>query len=140
VFGEHGNNFVKTMLRLMQEREELRIVNDQHGCPTYAGDIAQTLLSICEKQHWGTYHYCGSPESTWYEFANIILEEAKKITSLRVKYIQPITTRDYLTPAKRPQNSVLNCHKFIETFGIIQPLWRAGLTKVIKQVMTCPTG
>jgi dTDP-4-dehydrorhamnose reductase len=135
MFSEHGNNFVKTMLRLMQEREELRMVNDQTGCPTYAGDVAHTLLSMCDQQHWGTYHYCGLPATTWYGFANIIHDKAKKFLTLRVKNIYPITSADYAMPAKRPQNSVLNCQKFIKTFGIQQTLWRNGLINVIKRVM-----
>lgn len=136
VFGEYGNNFVKTMLRLMRERELLRVVADQQGCPTYADDIAYTLLSVANSQHWGTYHYCGNTMTTWHQFAEAIHLEASQWTSLAVTQIDAITTADYPTPAKRPQNSVLQCQKFIDTFALPTSDWRKGLQQILKQLLT----
>jgi dTDP-4-dehydrorhamnose reductase len=131
VFGVHGNNFVKTILRLARERETLRIVSDQITCPTPAADIAATLLEICKNPQWGLFHYCGEPVISWYEFAKNIIEQASRYEVLRVKEIEAITTADYPTPAKRPHYSVLNCEKFKKTFHLQQPDWRIGLTNVI---------
>ncbi|MBU4327374.1 MAG: dTDP-4-dehydrorhamnose reductase [Proteobacteria bacterium] len=141
VFGPHGNNFVKTMLRLAAERDELRVVSDQRGCPTCATHIAEALLILADKISegidisWGTYHYCGLPETTWHGFAKIILEEACKIgLSDHVIPIHPITTSDYPTPARRPQNSVLDCHKIMQTFDMKLPNWQEGLTTMLGAV------
>ncbi|MDX2164825.1 MAG: dTDP-4-dehydrorhamnose reductase [Gammaproteobacteria bacterium] len=123
VFGEYGHNFVKTMLRLAKEKTELKIVSDQVGCPTYAGDIADVLLSISKNPKIGTYHYCGKPVTNWYEFAKVILKD-KDIN------IIPIKTTDYPTLAKRPQNSVLNCDLFTRTFNIGLSEWQNGLKHV----------
>ncbi|HEV2614075.1 MAG TPA: dTDP-4-dehydrorhamnose reductase [Gammaproteobacteria bacterium] len=123
VFGEYGHNFVKTMLRLSKERDELKIVDDQIGCPTYAGDIADVLLHIAKHPKIGTYHYCGKPVTNWFEFAKVILKDNP------IKII-PIKTTDYPTPAKRPQNSVLNCDLFIKTFKMELSEWQNGLKHV----------
>jgi dTDP-4-dehydrorhamnose reductase len=123
VFGEYGHNFVKTMLRLSKEKSELKVVSDQIGSPTYAGDIADVLLHVAKNPQTGTYHYCGKPKTNWYEFAKVILEDSPvKIT--------PIKTTDYPTPAKRPQNSVLNCDLFMKTFKMELSEWQNGLKHV----------
>lgn len=123
VFSEFGNNFVKTMRRFAKERDELRIVNDQMGCPTYAGDMADVLLALSKLRKSGTYHYRGTPVTNWYEFAKIILKEYPvKIT--------PIKTSEYPTPAKRPLNSVLNCDLFTQTFNMELCEWQNGLKHV----------
>ena len=117
VFGAYGHNFVKTMLRLARERDELRVVADQRGCPTYAGAIAAVLLNMADrisnegKAPWGTYHFCGSPATTWHEFANAIVAQARAREHLKTRLIVPITTADFPTPAARPANSVLDCTK-----------------------------
>jgi dTDP-4-dehydrorhamnose reductase len=123
VFGEYGHNFVKTMLRLSKEKDELKIVDDQIGCPTYAGDIADVLLKISKNPKTGTYHYCGKPEISWYGFAKVILKECST-------KIIPIKTREYPTPAKRPHNSVLNCDLFMKTFNMELSEWQNGLKHV----------
>jgi dTDP-4-dehydrorhamnose reductase len=111
VFSATGSNFVKTMLRLGKERDELGIVNDQHGCPTSAESIAAALLQISERYlrgdeiEWGTYHFCGQPETTWYGFAKRIFERAKGFDHLK---LNGIPTSEYPTPAARPMNSVLD--------------------------------
>lgn len=134
VFGTDGNNFVKTILRLAREREELRIVADQRGCPTYAGDIADVLLELAGRisaidagKLWGTYHYCGQPATTWHGFTEAIVEEARYSETLPVQTIVPIATADYPTPAARPANSVLDCAKLTARLGIQPRPWREGL-------------
>ena len=113
VFGEHGNNFVKTMLRLAKTRESLGVVADQFGGPTYAGDIANAIVTIAKQivdgnQAYGTYHYSGFPHVNWHAFAEKIFEIAldKGVLVQPIK-VNPITTLDYPTPAKRPANSRL---------------------------------
>ena len=134
VFGAHGANFVKTMLRLGHDRSELRIVNDQVGGPTEAVDIADTILTMIAASRrpgfdaWGTYHFCGAPSVTWYEFARAIFEHAGGHSPALV----PIASREYPTPAKRPQNSRLDCGKIAQTFGIAQPDWRRSLERVLR--------
>ena len=123
VFGEYGHNFVKTMLRLANEKSELKIVSDQVGCPTYAGDIAEVLLKLSQLSKTGTYHYCGKPATNWYDFAKVILKD-------NPINIIPIKTTDYPTAAKRPQNSVLNCDLFIKTFKMELSEWQNGLKHV----------
>ena len=134
VYGVHGNNFVKTMLRLGQERRVLRVVNDQRGCPTNAADLAEVILAIagrCDRHPWGTYHYSGKGVTTWHGFAEAIFAEAQKYTSLLVERVEPIPSSQYPTPAKRPANSVLDCSLFTSTFGIEPRPWRESLAEVI---------
>lgn len=141
VFGAHGNNFVKTMLRLGQERDSLNIVSDQSGGPTPAIHIAQTLLALVElyeknkKLEWGTYHYCGSPRTTWYNFANTIFQRANKF-GVRTKNIQltPITSEQFPTAAQRPKNSMLDCSKIKNTFNIEMPDWHFALDEILRNL------
>jgi dTDP-4-dehydrorhamnose reductase len=134
VFGSYGSNFVKTMLRLGRERSELRIVDDQKGGPTEARDIADAILKmagICREpgfQAWGTYHFAGSPSTTWYGFAQAIFERAK----VAAPRLVPIASSDYPTPAKRPYNSVLDCSKIRRVFAIAQPDWHTALSRVLE--------
>lgn len=138
VFGEYGNNFVKTMLRLMKERESLQIVSDQTGCPTYTGDIAEVILKIITKSNlanlYGTYHYTNTPSTNWFEFAQAIYTEGLKFETLKTKKINPIKTTDYPTPAKRPKNSVLNTDLFQKTFKLSLQPWQNGLEKTLAKV------
>src|SRR3569623_234261 len=116
VYGVHGHNFVKTILRLARERDELRVVADQWGCPTAAGDIAEVILQLVRRIGvegeiaWGTYHYCGEGKTTWYGFADAIVAVATECGARKVP-IRPITTEEFPTPAERPRNSVLNSSK-----------------------------
>lgn len=138
VFGEHGNNFVKTMLRLGASRDSLSIVADQQGGPTYAGDIAQTLLEISHQYlsgraiPWGIYHYAGAPHTHWYDFARHIFAEAETAGMYAhvVPQLKAIATTEYPTPAKRPANSKLDCRKLEQTFGIAPSDWRAALKNI----------
>ena len=134
VFGEHGNNFVKTMLRLGRERDTLSIVADQFGAPTYAGDIAAALIKIAQHittgqpTKYGVYHFSGSPYTSWHGFASEIFRHAAAQNLLpRVPVLNAIATSDYPTPAKRPANSRLDCSKIQAAFGIAPSDWQAAL-------------
>lgn len=139
VFGAQGHNFVKTILRLAQERDELKIVADQLGCPTYAGHIAETLIHIAQQitsqsQQWGTYHYCDHPVISWHGFAEKIVQNASKLMPVRATKVIPILTAEYPTPVKRPAYSVLNCQKIEKIFGVKQRSWVIGLEKMLQEV------
>jgi dTDP-4-dehydrorhamnose reductase len=141
VFGRYGKNFVKTMIRLAQEREVLKIVNDQIGNPTPASDIARVLLLLASKIDskelipWGVYHYCGKGCLTWYEFACAIVEEARQCCDLKVRQILPIATHEFPTKAARPQYSVLNCDRITEQLKVPQQSWRECLHALVKTVV-----
>lgn len=138
----HGTNFVKTMIRLGQERDEIGVVADQQGCPTFASDIADAILNMIDQINnrrdiaWGTYHYCGKGVTTWYGFAKKILELAGRRTTLRVSRIKPLTTREYPTPAKRPANSALNCARIQEKFNIFPKQWQDSLADLVNQLFS----
>lgn len=134
VFSAHGANFVKTMLRLGHEHNELRIVNDQIGGPTAAADIAATLLAMATALHNGTgksgiYHYAGKPNVSWEDFAHEIFCQAGVSVN-----VVGIPTSDYPTPSARPLNSRLNCDALECAFGIARPDWRAGLRQVLHEL------
>jgi len=138
VFGAHGNNFVRTMLRLGAEREELGIVADQHGCPTSARSIAQALLNLSERilsgqdMPWGLYHFSNFPVTTWHGFAQNIFAQNHTLSGSAVPKLKAIATADYPTPAKRPANSELDCSRFTQTFAIEQADWREELADILK--------
>lgn len=135
VFGVHGHNFVKTMLRLAAERTELRVVADQHGAPTSAASIAACLASMLpfieQRQHCGTYHYTNQPVTTWYDFATEIIRQARALTPLQVQTLSAIGSEDYPTPAKRPANSALNSDKIQQQFGVSSPAWQEELRTLL---------
>lgn len=141
VFGAHGNNFVKTMLRLGREREELSVVADQRGCPTSAASIARALWSLARQYreqgslHWGLYHYSGTPACTWYDFAQEIFRQAHELGLLpRLPVVHAIATAQYPTPARRPAWSVLDCSKLREAHGIAPSDWREELRAVLMEL------
>lgn len=133
VYSSFGNNFVKTMLRLGKEKPELRVVNDQTGSPTYARDLADTLLKItllCEAiNQYGIFHYSNEGAITWCEFAKTILE-LKGIETP----VHPITTQEFPTPAQRPAYSVMSKEKIIKTFGIRPLPWKQSLAECLKLI------
>jgi dTDP-4-dehydrorhamnose reductase len=141
VFSRHGNNFVKTMLRMARQQERLTVVADQLGCPTYAGDIADTLLQLARKtpfsqiSDWGTYHYAGLPAVSWYTFATSIIDLARTYECLAVKEVVPISTVDYPVLAERPVNSILDCRLLQDKFGITPRFWRDGLDQTVSALM-----
>lgn len=130
IFGEHGANFVKTMLRLGRERDALSIVADQYGGPTYAGDIADAMIRIAaaSQQQYGIYHYSGQPYVSWYEFAQHIFAAAEVQQLLNPPVLTAISTDGYPTPAKRPSNSRLNLAKIEQDYGIMPSNWQGALT------------
>jgi dTDP-4-dehydrorhamnose reductase len=132
VYSEFGNNFVKTMMRLMKERPEIKVVNDQIGAPTYAADLAKAILDIINSGKWlsGIYHYSNTGKISWYDFAIAIKE---MIGSSCV--VHPIPTTDYPTPAKRPKFSLLDTSKITTTFGIQIPEWRESLQRCVKRLL-----
>ncbi len=142
LYGTHGQNFVKTMLRIGKEHETLRVVADQWGCPTYAADLAEAILAVSSqvlngaKDCWGTYHYCGQGSTTWYGFAEEIFNIANTQISLKVRKVEPVTTDDYPTPTRRPANSVLDCSRIQEIFGIKTRPWKESLSEMLKIVFS----
>ncbi|MBN2689823.1 MAG: dTDP-4-dehydrorhamnose reductase [Gammaproteobacteria bacterium] len=139
VFGRYGNNFVKTIVRLAKEREQLSVVRDQYGCPTPAADIARVLLHIARKieagcDRWGIYHYCGAPVTNWYQFARKIIDLASERVGLKIKQLNAITAAEYPTPAQRPMNSVLQVDKICHDYGIEQHDWMDYLKNVIAEI------
>ncbi|MGI2024334.1 dTDP-4-dehydrorhamnose reductase [Shewanella glacialipiscicola] len=138
VFCETGNNFVKTMLRLAQSRDELAVVADQFGGPTYAGDIANALIVMAKgisegNQSFGIYHYSGLPYVSWHQFACDIFKQAKSQALLdKEMCVNAITSDQYPTLAKRPANSTLDCRKIEQTFGIQPCDWQAALNQLAR--------
>lgn len=133
VFSEYGNNFFRTMLRLAREREEINIVDDQLSCPTYAGDIAKTVLQMIKNPaHLGTYHYCSSKPVSWHGFASYIIDMLRQHKPVLVKNIHAVRTIDYPSPTKRPHYSVLDCNKIKKDYAIQQPSWESAVKRIIK--------
>lgn len=137
VYSEFGNNFVKTMLRLGQERDQLNVIFDQVGTPTYATDLAKALLQICEQQNAkpsnqsGTaiYHFSNEGVCSWYDFAKTIFE----LSGISCD-VSPIETKDYPTPAKRPNYSVLNKSKIKQDFALAIPYWKDSLKACLLEI------
>ncbi|MDR3272907.1 MAG: dTDP-4-dehydrorhamnose reductase [Flavobacteriaceae bacterium] len=128
LYSPYGNNFVKTMLRLFGEKEEINVINDQLGSPTNALDLAGAILTIIrsgKKNNYGIYHYSNEGQCTWYEFA----EEIKKLSGAKTK-INPVPTSAYFTLAKRPKYSLLDKTKIKATFGVSVPEWKESLKGV----------
>jgi dTDP-4-dehydrorhamnose reductase len=135
VFGRYGANFVKTVLRLATERDTLRIVADQHGCPTAAADIAAAVLTAAPllaagDAPWGTYHFASGGATTWHGFAQEIVAAQARLTGRRVA-VTPIATVDYPTPARRPANSRLDSGKFAATFRFHAEPWEQRVRDVV---------
>ncbi|MFM9842955.1 MAG: dTDP-4-dehydrorhamnose reductase [Dongiaceae bacterium] len=138
VFSAAGANFVKTMLRLAAAGRDIRVVQDQIGGPTPADDIAWAIAQIAARiaagpVPWGTYHYCGAPAVSWCEFARAIFEVHRAMTGKQVA-VEPISTNEYPTAARRPANSRLDCAKVRGAFGIEQRPWQAGLESAMKSL------
>jgi dTDP-4-dehydrorhamnose reductase len=128
VYSSFGNNFVKTMMRLMNERNELSVVADQVGSPTYAADLATAILDIISFGKWeaGVYHYSNEGKISWYQFAQAI----KEITGSKA-IVHPIETAQYPTPARRPKFSLLNKDKIRGTYKVVVPGWEESLKTCI---------
>jgi dTDP-4-dehydrorhamnose reductase len=131
VYSEFGHNFLKTILGLAATRDELRIVADQHGSPTSAGELAEAVLNagsalLHDRALAGTYHFTAAGSTSWHGFASRVVEIAAQITGRNPQVI-PIATADYPTAAKRPANSLLDCRLFIEKFGFLPRHWTVGV-------------
>lgn len=131
LYSEFGNNFVKTMLRLAGDHDQINVVCDQIGTPTYAGDLARAIHCIVKHDKWvpGIYHFTDEGVASWYDFAKSIFD----IAGINVK-VNPIPTRDYPTPAKRPLYSVLSKGKIKRTFGLDIPYWRNSLKVCLEKL------
>lgn len=144
VVGAHGANFLKTILRLAGERDQLRIVADQVGAPTSASLIADVTAHLVARQGqqpdvfgYGTYHLAAGGETTWHEYACHVVAAAERrglALKLKSKDIQPIATHEYPLPAKRPANSRLDCSKLTSAFGLHLPDWRHGVDHVFSEI------
>jgi dTDP-4-dehydrorhamnose reductase len=138
VYSEYGNNFVKTMMRLMKEKGSINVINDQLGSPTYAADLAEVIMKILTMIddrstaiEYGIFHYSNEGKISWYEFAVAI----KELLSSSCK-VNPIPTAQYPTPAKRPQYSLLDKSKIKTVYKIKIPDWRSSLTRCMKRLLT----
>ena len=130
VYAAHGNNFIKTMLRIGAERPEVGVVDDQVGCPTSAHDIAEALLHLSSLDVNGTYHLAGADSASWHEFAVAIFAAADLTTTAN-----PISTADFPTPAPRPANSRLDSSALADATGVRLPGWRDSLPGVVSAIL-----
>jgi dTDP-4-dehydrorhamnose reductase len=138
VFSAHGQNFLKTMLRLAREREELRVVADQHGRPTAASDLADAMLLVASRiqgggPSFGTFHFAGTGDTTWHGFAQAIIDEQALVTGKKPR-VTPIATHEYPTPAKRPANSVLATSAFERAYGVVPRSWLEGVREAVSEL------
>lgn len=145
VYGVHGGNFVKTMLRLARERNELRIVADQFGAPTWAKDLANataSILNLWQKKAWndswcGLYHLTASGRTNWHQYTEEIVRLAREYDAAltgKPLDIRAIATHEYPLPAKRPVNSVLSNDKIRDAFGIVLPAWQNSLADCVREL------
>ena len=141
VHSPFGKNFVKTMLRLAETRDELGVVDDQVGSPTYAPDLAKAILDVAaaiatrsaSTDGWGIYHAAGSGETTWCGMAREVFDQARQ-HGLPDANVRAITTADYPTPAARPKNSRLDCGKLEAQFGLRMPSWESGVARCVAEL------
>jgi dTDP-4-dehydrorhamnose reductase len=147
LYGPGGNNFVETILRLAAEREELRIIHDQVGSPTFTGDLADAIFSllgltnhelrIADHDPYGIYHFANDGSCSWYEFAEEIVTLARKNGErLKVDKILPIKTEEYPLPAKRPAYSVFSKDKYRAATGAVVPDWQSSLDQYLQERLT----
>lgn len=137
LFSAYGNNFLKTILRLLKEKDSLRIVKDQQGCPTFTrhiGLIVQQFITA-HPHVSGIFNYCDEPATNWYEFACHIQEQLIRDYQFSEKPITPITTVEYPTQAIRPQYSVLNCEKLLQLSGMQQYDWQSGIQQALRELL-----
>jgi dTDP-4-dehydrorhamnose reductase len=143
VYDLAGRNFVRTMLRLFRERAEIRVVDDQHGAPTAAGDIARAIATIGDRvmrapapDLCGTFHFAAAGETTWFGIAARIAAHPS-VAGPRPRLV-PVSSADYPTPARRPANSRLDCAKIARVHGIVPPHWEASLDPIVESI--CASG
>lgn len=147
VYGVHGGNFIKTILRLAKERDELRIVADQFGAPTWARDLASATMNALiawDMSGWdaelgGTFHLTAGGRTNWHQYAEEIVRLARmydQTLAAKQLVIKPIATHEYPVPAKRPANSVLSNERIRETYGIVMPQWQESLAECVRLIYT----
>jgi len=152
VYGDHGANFAKTMLRLATERDALRVVSDQHGTPTWAGRLAEASESIARQalasgdavgwlsERRGIYHASAAGETTWAEYARCVLSVAQDLSpwagrpKVLAHQVEPIPSSAYPVPARRPQNSLLDCSRLARSFGYVMPDWRGDVEAYVRRL------
>jgi dTDP-4-dehydrorhamnose reductase len=128
LYGIGGRNFIETMLRLGQERTEVRVVTDQRGAPTFADDVARAVVDLMTARRFGVYHVTNQGATTWFDFARRIYAGAGMTVG-----VVPITSADLARPARRPENSVLDPHPLKETIGYLLPSWEDALERYLTQ-------
>ena len=137
VYSATGKNFVRTMLKLAETRDHLRVVADQRGCPTAADDLADIVLGIAHQAQaeWhddfaGIFHSCGTGETSWHGLAEAVFAEGAR-HGARTPTVEPITTAEFPTPAKRPADSRMDCSKLERVFGLRQPAWQGSVARIV---------
>jgi dTDP-4-dehydrorhamnose reductase len=138
VYSPYGHNFVRTMLRLAETRDVLRVVEDQKAAPTFAADLARAMLTIVQQiigggARGGVYHLAGGGATSWFDFASAIFASSARRGN-RVPKLEPIAASAYPTAAVRPANSVLDCHKVERTFGLRLPAWQDSLEACLDRI------
>jgi dTDP-4-dehydrorhamnose reductase len=138
VYGARGQNFVKTMLRLAQQRKDIAVVDDQTGSPTAAPDLAAAIVQISKRlfgiaEPWGTYHLCGAGAVTWHGFAQAVMSLRKAPPADRPT-LRPIDTHEFAAAARRPTNSRLDCRRAAATFGVACPAWYTSLARLLPEI------
>ncbi len=144
VYAASGRNFVRTMLALTEKHDTLRVVGDQHGCPTAAADLAAAILAIVDRieaagwddAYSGVFHAAGTGETSWHGLATAVFEAAARRGVKVPSTVAAITTAEYPTPAKRPGNSRLDCARLASVFGVRLPPWRESLTRTVDEILT----
>jgi dTDP-4-dehydrorhamnose reductase len=139
LYGAYGHNILKTILKLARERDHLKFVSDQRGCPTSTHDLAQAILRVAQRlaagsKVWGTYHFAGEGAATWYEFAKQVADAQAPLTG-RQPQVDPIASRDFPTLAERPHNSVLDCTLFASTFGMSAQPWQMRVKRAVHELL-----
>ncbi|MBM4294090.1 MAG: dTDP-4-dehydrorhamnose reductase [Deltaproteobacteria bacterium] len=141
LYGVHGHNFVKTILRKARAGEDLRVVADQFGSPTWTGDLADALVAMTKgiqtegpAVKWGTYHFCGGGYTTWHGFAQAIVDEAHRRGRLGAVRVSPVSSAEFQGPARRPPWSVLDCRKAAAAFNLTPRPWRQGLRDMLAEL------
>jgi len=144
LFSPQGNNFVRTILHLAQERERLTVVADQTGSPTAARDLAEACLAIAlrcvaapDRAAYGTYHFAGAEAATWFEFAKAIVGHARGRLA-RLPDVEPTTTAQFGSPTVRPADSRLDCSAIVQAFGLTPPSWRPALAVTVERLLAQP--
>jgi dTDP-4-dehydrorhamnose reductase len=136
VFAPHGRNFLRTIASRAREQEELRVVDDQRGSPTLAGDLADAVLEAARQAvtgdaRWGTYHFCNAGETSWYGFARAIVEGLARRGPIACRRVVPIPSAEYPTAARRPSYSVLDTSGWVTTFGRTPRPWEEALREAL---------